>query len=510
MRAPNPESARAPEGRPSGPFYGWIVVGVAFLVQFMFTGFVFYSFAVILTHLADEFSGGDRTPILALQLGMGVAGIVMAPFIGRLAGRGWIRVLMTGGTLAAGVGMILVAHLHSLWWIGVVFATLLSLGGNTMGGVTPTTLIVHWFEKRRAIALGASQLGASLGGMVMAPVAAGLVSAYGWRGAWEILGIVILCTAPLVWWLTVDRPEDRGLRPDGDSARELEPSAAADSGPISVSARPVVLRTSRALREANLWLIALATGISFMGTGALLNHIVAFGTDSGFSAERAALLASLVAGGAGLGKLVWGWLYDRLGEAQSLFASIIFQGVCLLGLTWVAGYYPLATLSLLTGIAIGGILPLSSALMARGLRPGALRRDAGTDVADRHPATARRPNPGRLDPRHQQQLRRRLPAVRGPAAAGARPGPRRAPAGQAAERNLRLTRNRSLSVSPGAGAVRFSPPGRCPAKRARGSVRTASGSCRTARCRPRPGRSRRPAPSASSPGAARRARGTRP
>ncbi|MCE2391880.1 MAG: MFS transporter, partial [Proteobacteria bacterium] len=341
------------------------MVVVAFLTQFMVTGFVFYSFAVILTHLADEFSGGDRTPILALQLGMGVAGIFMAPIIGRLAGQGWIRTLIGAGTVATGIGMILVARLDSLWWIGLVFATLLALGGNTMGGVTPTTLIVHWFDRRRATALGASQLGASLGGMVMAPVAAWLVSAQGWRGAWEILGIAMLCLAPLVWWLTVDRPEDRGQRPDGASVGGLGPELFAGLAAAPESARPVVLSTSRALREPNLWLIALATGISFMGTGALLNHIVAFGTDAGFSPERAALLASLVAGGAGLGKLVWGWLCDRMGESEALFASIVSQGIFLVGLTWVGSYSALAVVSLLTGIAIGGVLPLSSALMAR-------------------------------------------------------------------------------------------------------------------------------------------------
>ena len=365
MRDPTPGAARAPEARRPGLFYGWVAVGVAFLTQFVVTGFVFYSFAVILTHLADEFSGGERTPILALQLGMGLTGIVMAPFIGRLAGRGRIRALMGAGTLATGLGMILVARLDSLWGIGLVFATLLSLGGNTMGGVTPTTLVVHWFEKRRAVALGASQLGASLGGMAMAPVAALLVVEYGWRGAWELLGIAVLCTAPLVWWLTVDRPEDLGQRPDGEPAPRPEPLPAAPEQAPLAFAKPPPFRTLSALREPNLWRIALATGISFMGTGALLSHIVAFGTDAGFGPERASLLASLVAGGAALGKLVWGWACDRLGESRAFLAAIVSQGLCLVALTQAVGYYPLATLSLLTGIAIGGVMPLSSALMAR-------------------------------------------------------------------------------------------------------------------------------------------------
>ncbi len=37
-------------------FYGWVVAGVSFLTQFMITGFIFYSFAVVLITIAEEFS----------------------------------------------------------------------------------------------------------------------------------------------------------------------------------------------------------------------------------------------------------------------------------------------------------------------------------------------------------------------------------------------------------------------------------------------------------------------
>jgi MFS family permease len=343
-----------------GFFYGWVVVGVSFLTQFIVTGFVFYSFAVVLTSLADEFSAGSRTPILALQLAMGIVGVVMAPFIGRLVGRGWIRPLMTAGAVSTGLGLIGIAHAASLWQIALIFATLLAFGGNTMTGLTATTIVVNWFEKRRATALGASQLGASLGGMVMAPVVASLVAARGWRGAYEVLGIAVLCTVPLVWALAVGRPEDRGLRPDGEPAGPtLHPSGAG----TTQDAPP--FRTAEALKQANLWLISIATGIAFMATTALLNHIVAFGTDAGFSQSRAALLASLVAGGAALGKLVFGWLCDRIGEPAAFVISLASQALGIAALMQVDGYSLTVGVVLFTGIGLGGTLPLSSALLAR-------------------------------------------------------------------------------------------------------------------------------------------------
>jgi MFS family permease len=267
---------------------------------------------------------------------------------------------MTAGALATGVGLLGIAYAESLWQIGLIFATLLAFGGNTMTGLTAATIVVNWFEKRRATALGLSQLGASLGGVVMAPVVAWLVAARGWRDAYAAMGIFALCAAPIIYALAVGRPEDRGLRPDGAP----DDPAPAPSGSVTSKPAPP-FRTADALRQPNLWLISLATGLAFMATTALLNHIIAFGTDAGFSASRAAVLASLAAGGAALGKLLFGWLCDRIGEPNAYIISLASQALGIAALIEVEGYPLMAGVVLLTGIGLGGTLPLSSAILAR-------------------------------------------------------------------------------------------------------------------------------------------------
>ena len=54
-------------------------------------------------------------------------------------------------------------------------------------------------------------MGASAGGMVMGPVAASLFADYGWREVYLGFGIAVLALAPALGWLTVGRPEERGL-----------------------------------------------------------------------------------------------------------------------------------------------------------------------------------------------------------------------------------------------------------------------------------------------------------
>jgi MFS family permease len=102
-----------------------------------------------------------------------------------------------------------------------------------------------------------------------------------------------------------------------------------------------------------------------MATTALLNHVVAFGTDAGFARSRAALLVSILAGGAALGKLVFGWLSDRIGEPQAFAVSLGSQALGIAALVLVKGYPVTAGVALFTGIGLGGTLPLSSALLAR-------------------------------------------------------------------------------------------------------------------------------------------------
>ena len=344
--------------RAGGFFYGWVIVGVTFSTQFLMTGCVYYSLSVMLTSLAAEFTGGDRMPIMVVPVVASVAGMVCAPVVGRMMGRGHERVLVTAGALAAGLALLGISRATALWQIAALFGTLIALASHTLSSTGSSTLVVHWFERRRATALATSQLGSSLGGMVMAPVVASLIVWGGWRAAYQVLGILLLCAVPAVWWLVVGRPEDRGLRVDGLPAPlQHDPALENESAPP--------FRTADALHEPNLWLIALALGIAFMSITAIINHIVAFGTDAGFDPARAAVLASFLSAGAALGKLVFGRLADSIGPRSAFMLSLVGQACGLIGLIHATGYASSLAAVLLTGVSAGGVMPLSTALLAR-------------------------------------------------------------------------------------------------------------------------------------------------
>jgi MFS family permease len=334
----------------------WLMVGVTFFTQFVCMGFTFYSFGVVLKPLAEEFGGG-RFGVTMLPLAMSWAGGVVAPLVGRWASRGSIRAIMTLGCVVSGTGFLIGAQAGALWQLGLLFGTLLVFGISTMGGVTAQALVVNWFEQGRAMALGISLMGVSLSGVVMAHVARWLVSAGGWRGAFETFGIVTLCAAPIVWFLVVGRPEERS----GAGSPTGEAGDAAGSG----AAGAAVLSTREALREPNLWLISMACGLAFMGTTAILTHVFAFATDLGFSDNQAAWILSLIAAGAAAGKLVFGWLAQPLGERGAFIAALALQALGTVGLVTVPWFVGLIGVAAVLGLGLGGVMPLTAALLAR-------------------------------------------------------------------------------------------------------------------------------------------------
>jgi MFS family permease len=335
--------------------YAWKMVALTFFTQFLAMGFTFYSFAVVLKPLAMEFGSG-RLGVAMLPVVMSLTGGVLAPFLGRWIARGSIRNIMTLGCVVMGVGFLLVSRATGLWQLGFLFGTLVTFGMGSMAGITTQALVVNWFPRERTMALGMSLMGISLSGVLMAHTTTALVDAGGWRWAFEVFGWVTLCATPIVWLTVISHPDELASEsnPDKDSSPDLKTTPA-----------PTTFSTRDALRERNLWIIAVVCGLSFMGTTAVMTHVVAFGTDMGLTAARAAWLLSALAAGAAAGKIIFGWLAGKIGEQGALFVAIAMEGVGMLGFAIPMPFTPLVLTASLLGLGVGGVMPLAAALLAR-------------------------------------------------------------------------------------------------------------------------------------------------
>ncbi|MBK7952432.1 MAG: MFS transporter [Deltaproteobacteria bacterium] len=341
-------------------FYGWIMVAVAFVTQFISSGIIFYTFGIALKEWTVEFDAG-RLGVSGIHFVLPWAGAAIAPFVGRLASAGHLRVLIPAGAVAAGLGFCAISQATSLWQLYVVYPLLMAYAAGTLSGVGASTLVVNWFSRTRATALGISQIGASVGGMIMAPLTVSLFGAHGWRDVYLGFGLVILAIAPLLAWLIVGRPADRGLHPDGVAA----PAPSASPGASAPLAPQPAFRTRAALRETNIWLIAFITGVGFMLSSVVVTHLVAMATDAGVEPLRASRLLAIMATVAAFGKIAFGRLADRAGERTAYAVSIVLEVVALGGILLLPTSLALEGITAILGLGIGGNLPLSAALVAR-------------------------------------------------------------------------------------------------------------------------------------------------
>src|SRR5439155_1023968 len=101
--------------------------------------------------------------------------------------------------------------------------------GMSTAYVPCNTTVVKWFVARRGLAVGLASSGASVGTVVLPPVAQLLVTTVGWRTAYVIFGVGIFVLLNLVAQVMRRDPESLGLHPDGAS-RPLAVAVGAQAG----------------------------------------------------------------------------------------------------------------------------------------------------------------------------------------------------------------------------------------------------------------------------------------
>jgi len=102
-----------------------------------------------------------------------------------------------------------------------------------------------------------------------------------------------------------------------------------------------------------------------------LLHIPAHATDIGFTGAQGASLISVIAIGAAIAKIAFGWLARKIGEQHSLQVAFAMLGIGTLGLNFESEIESMLVIAFMIGLGLGGIMPLCAALLARAFGPTA-------------------------------------------------------------------------------------------------------------------------------------------
>jgi len=336
-------------------FYGWVVVACTFTILCVAYGIQF-SFGVFMPYISAD-TGWDRAslslPYSCYVFVYSALGVVSGRLTDRLGPR---AVLIAGGCLLGG-GIMLMSRVHALWQLYIVLG-LVAASGMSAAYVPCNATVVRWFARKRGLALSITSSGASFGMFIFPPLATALIMAYGWRGAYLILGLLALCLIVACAAFVARDPEKMGLHPDG--LPPLDPPSSHAAMDISL---PRDWSLAEAKRTAAFWLMVAIFTLTWLVVFMPMVHIVPFAVDLGIARFRAAMTISVIGFAGFAGRLAIGTISDRFGRALTLGVCLLLQALAFAGFTLSTGLWLLYSAAALFGFSYGGVTALFPALI---------------------------------------------------------------------------------------------------------------------------------------------------
>jgi len=225
-----------------------------------------------------------------------------------------------------------------------------------MGGayVPVLSTVARWFVRRRGLFSGIVSSGMGAGIMIMPPIARLLISTYGWRFSYIIVGVVALVLVILSAQFLKRDPGQMGQLPDGDNEIKQEGWVSGNGG----------FSLPEAFRSKQFWMVCAM----FFCFGTLVHtimvHIVPHATDLGTSTIVAVSILTAIGGVGIIGRIGLGSTADRIGKKLTLIAVFVLMLVAFIWLIPAKETWMLFLFAVVFGFAFGGGDALLSPLVA--------------------------------------------------------------------------------------------------------------------------------------------------
>ena len=321
--------------------YGWVIVAAGALMSCVAVGSMF-SLAVYLTPLTEA-TGWSRAGVPSAMslnfISMGIAGFLW----GFASDRFGPRVVVVSGAILLGLGQVLASRAGSLVEFQLAYGIIVGLAGGAFFAPLMAT-VTTWFDKNRALAVSLVSAGMGVAPMTVSPFARWLISAYDWRTAMITIGIFAWCV----------------LIPAALLVRRA-PSLAAGA-PVPPAQAGVVASLGPAFRSPQFIILALTFfGCCCAHSGPIF-HMMSNAILCGVTPMAAVSIYS-VEGLSGLGgRLLLGLLADRFGVKRVLAAGLLLQALSIASYLYVSHLGEFYVLSVVFGLAYGGVMPLYAVL----------------------------------------------------------------------------------------------------------------------------------------------------
>ena len=150
------------------------------------------SFTVFLKPISENF-GWDRAQVVSVYSLTWLVSGLTAPVVGRVFDRSGPRVVYALGIFFLGAAFLIASHAQSLWQFQASIGLCVGFGIALIGNVPNSILLGRWFGPRLPTAMAVVYSAMGGGVLVLLPASQLLIEHLGWRGAYQLFGVIAVC-----------------------------------------------------------------------------------------------------------------------------------------------------------------------------------------------------------------------------------------------------------------------------------------------------------------------------
>ncbi len=324
----------------------WVLLGLS-LMYIGSNGFGIYTLPLFYPSISQELAL-TKGVITQAPSNMYLVLALCSPFCGWLLDRFAPRVILGIAAVIMAVlfvSLAMISSFEQLKWYYVFFGVALSLGG-----VIPSVyLISRWFDKHRGIALGLFLNASSFGATILSKPAGYFLASGGWRVAAMYVGIPVVGIIILAQFLLENRPSEEEFQ------QEVMP-------------RNSFLQDytlSQALRQPTFYTLLIATAALWFCINGILFNKDLFLSDLQLTPSQTASFASSFFFCSIIGKIVFGYISDKIRKKDAMLGSIVVLGLGVLLLKTCLTHVDMLTISaIVLGIGYSGAFTMIQLLIA--------------------------------------------------------------------------------------------------------------------------------------------------
>lgn len=315
--------------------------------------FAVYAFSVFIGPISAAL-GWDRSVLAACITTFMFSAGLGTVWLGRLISRFGLRrptiifLLVFAASIAA---IALLPASKPLFFLNFF---VMGIAGAAACAMPYSIAICGFFDRHRGLALGIAVLGSGIGSTLAPQLSAHLLETIGWRDALLVFALIAATPAAAIALVLRTPP-----------------------GTV-VTAKDEVKASDRLyLRDRNFQLIALAVAGNSIAAVGIMTSLVPMATDRGVDLQVAATMLSIAGASSFAGRLIVGWLFDRIfapyvGAAVFVLAAI---GALLIGLGGSSSWAYIG--AAFVGTCLGAEADLVSFLVSRYFGPATFSRVVG-------------------------------------------------------------------------------------------------------------------------------------